>query len=33
MSKGTNGEPVFNEAGKVLKGYDYTPADLSFLKV
>jgi predicted HAD superfamily Cof-like phosphohydrolase len=33
MSKGTNGEPVFNEAGKVLKGDDYTPADLSFLKV
>ena len=33
MSKGTNGQPVFNEAGKVLKGDDYTPADLSFLKV
>jgi len=33
MSKGTNGQPVFNQAGKVLKGEDYTPADLSFLKV
>ena len=33
MSKGTNGQPVFNESGKVLKGDDYTPADLSFLKV
>jgi NTP pyrophosphatase (non-canonical NTP hydrolase) len=33
MSKGTNGHPVFNESGKVLKGDDYTPADLSFLKV
>ena len=33
MSKGTNGQPVFNEAGKVLKGDDYKPADLSFLKV
>jgi predicted HAD superfamily Cof-like phosphohydrolase len=31
MSKGTNGVPVFNEHGKLMKGEDYKEADLSFL--
>ncbi len=31
MSKGTNGKPVIREDGKVLKGEDYQPPDLSFL--
>jgi Phosphoribosyl-ATP pyrophosphohydrolase len=31
MSKGTNGVPVYSEAGKILKGDDYKAPDLSFL--
>lgn len=31
MSKGTNGVPVYNEDGKLLKGEDYVKCDLSFL--
>ena len=33
MSKGTNGVPVFREDGKILKGEDFSPANLDFLKV
>lgn len=32
MSKGTNGVPVFREDGKILKGEDFSPANLDFLK-
>lgn len=31
MSKGTDGKPVFRHDGKVMKGEDYEPADLSFV--
>lgn len=31
MSKGTNWIPVFREDGKLLKGEDFAPANLSFL--
>ena len=34
MSKlSPHGKPIYREDGKVLKGPNYTPADLSFLKV
>jgi hypothetical protein len=32
MSKGTNGQPLIREDGKILKGTDFTPADMSFLR-
>lgn len=32
MSKGTNGKPVFRNDGKILKGEDYEPAYLSFVR-
>ncbi len=31
MSKGTNGKPIIREDGKIMKGEDFSPADLSFL--
>jgi predicted HAD superfamily Cof-like phosphohydrolase len=32
MSKGTNGKPIIRADGKIMKGEDFTHADLSFLK-
>ena len=32
MSKLEDGKPVYREDGKVLRGRDYKPADLSFLE-
>jgi predicted HAD superfamily Cof-like phosphohydrolase len=31
MSKGTNGKPIIRADGKIMKGEDFSPADLSFL--
>ncbi len=31
MSKGTNGKPIIRSDGKIMKGEDFSPADLSFL--
>ncbi len=31
MSKGTNGKPIIRSDGKIMKGADFSPADLSFL--
>jgi predicted HAD superfamily Cof-like phosphohydrolase len=31
MSKGTDGKPIIRTDGKIMKGEDFTPADLSFL--
>ncbi len=31
MSKGTDGKPIIRADGKIMKGKDFTPADLSFL--
>jgi predicted HAD superfamily Cof-like phosphohydrolase len=31
MSKGTNGQPLIREDGKILKGTDFIPANMSFL--
>lgn len=34
MSKlGNDGKPIYREDGKVLKGENYSPANLSFLKI
>ena len=32
MSKGTNGKPIIRPDGKIMKGEDFKPADLSFLR-
>ncbi len=31
MSKGTDGKPIIRADGKIMKGEDFSPADLSFL--
>jgi predicted HAD superfamily Cof-like phosphohydrolase len=31
MSKGTDGKPIIREDGKIMKGTDFSPADLSFV--